>query len=43
MYRAMIIDDYQIYRKEIGSMAIWGEKSGFQITEEAYKRTGGSK
>jgi two-component system response regulator YesN len=31
----MIVDDYQIYRKEIGSMAVWGDITGFIITDEA--------
>ena len=34
MNSAMIVDDYQVYRKEIRSMSVWGEVSGFEITEE---------
>lgn len=35
MYSAIIVDDYQVYRKEISSMSVWGEVSGFEIAEEA--------
>lgn len=31
----MIVDDYEVYRKEIKSMTVWGEQTGFVITEEA--------
>ena len=36
MYRVMIVDDYAIYHDELRTMDVWGEKSGFIITAEAY-------
>ena len=35
MYRVLLVDDYQVYRKEIRSMPVWGDKSGFEMTDEA--------
>jgi two-component system response regulator YesN len=35
MLKAMIVDDYQIFRRCIRDLDIWGEKSGFIITDEA--------
>ncbi len=35
MYSVMIVDDYEMFRQEIQSMDVWGEASGFIITNEA--------
>jgi len=35
MYQVMIVDDYEIYRKELWSMNVWGETTGFVIADEA--------
>jgi len=35
MYNVMIVDDYEVYRKEIRSMNVWGKTSGFVIADEA--------
>jgi two-component system response regulator YesN len=35
MYNVIVVDDYEFYRKEIRSMPVWGEKSGFTIIDEA--------
>jgi two-component system response regulator YesN len=35
MYSVMIVDDYEVYRREIRSMGFWGEASGFVIAAEA--------
>ncbi len=35
MLVAMIVDDYEVCRKEIKSMKVWGEISGIVIAEEA--------
>ena len=35
MYRVMIVDDRDIARTEVKRLKIWGESSGFSISEEA--------
>lgn len=35
MYRVMIVDDMEIVRIELKRLPVWGESSGFVITEEA--------
>ena len=35
MYKAMIVDDYDIYIDDLKALNVWGEKSGFVITSEA--------
>ncbi len=35
MFTVMIVDDYEIYRKELRDMPVWGENTGFFIREEA--------
>ena len=35
MYSVMIVDDYEVYRKTLRAMAVWGDVSGFVITVEA--------
>lgn len=35
MFKVMIVDDYEFYRKELRAMDIWGASTGFQVLEEA--------
>lgn len=35
MYKVMIVDDMEIVRLQLKRLKIWGEVSGFEITEEA--------
>lgn len=35
MYKVMIVDDMEIVRLQLKRLKIWGEDSGFQISEEA--------
>lgn len=35
MYKAMIVDDYDIYHSDLKALEVWGEKSGFVIVSEA--------
>lgn len=35
MYRVMIVDDVQIFRRQIKNLSIWGAGSGFEIEDEA--------
>jgi two-component system response regulator YesN len=35
MYSTMIVDDYEVFRRDLRTMPVWGEKSGFIIAEEA--------
>jgi two-component system response regulator YesN len=35
MYKAIIVDDYDIYHNDLKALNVWGEKSGFIITAEA--------
>jgi two-component system response regulator YesN len=35
MYTVMIADDYEAFRHGLKSMEVWGEVSGFTVTEEA--------
>lgn len=35
MYKVMIVDDMEIIRLQLKRLKIWGEVSGFEITEEA--------
>ncbi len=35
MYKVLIVDDMEILRRDVKRLKIWGEKSGFTITDEA--------
>lgn len=35
LFEAMIVDDVEIMRKELKRLKIWGEQTGFIITQEA--------
>lgn len=35
MYKVMIVDDMEIVRLQLKRLKVWGEASGFEITEEA--------
>ncbi|NOV78726.1 response regulator [Clostridium saccharobutylicum] len=35
MYKVMIVDDMEIARLQLKRLKIWGEVSGFEITDEA--------
>lgn len=35
MYKAIIVDDYDIYNNDLKALNVWGEKSGFVIAAEA--------
>lgn len=36
MYKVMIVDDVEIFRRELKRLPVWGEVSGFVIAEEAW-------
>lgn len=35
MFKVMIVDDMEVLRRDVKRLKLWGEKSGFIITEEA--------
>ena len=35
MFKVMIVDDVEIFRKDLKRLKVWGERSGFIIAEEA--------
>lgn len=35
MYKVMIVDDIEVLRRDVKRLKLWGENSGFVITEEA--------